>query len=153
MRCGGTFNLKKCNVLRVSRSNSAITFKLCCSRAFYSLEVSHHPYLGIELTSNLSWTRHIEIITEKANQTLAFLRRNLGNCPQIVKKRAYKSLIRPHLEYASSVWDPYLTKDILELEKGTAQISTMDYSRSTGVVKNLLELGWVPLQRRRLNII
>ena len=29
----------------------------------------------------------------------------------------YESLIRPHLEYASSVWDLYLAEDILELEK------------------------------------
>ena len=54
-----------------------------------------------------------------------------------------------------SVWDPYLAKDILELEKvqrRSARWVKSCYSRSTGVVTNLLnELGWVPLQRCRLN--
>ena len=28
----------------------------------------------------------------------------------------YVAFIRPHLEYATAVWDPHLSKDILELE-------------------------------------
>ena len=37
---------------------------------------------------------------------LGFLRRNLYACPQEVKEAAYKGLVRPVLEYGSSVWDP-----------------------------------------------
>jgi len=29
----------------------------------------------------------------------------------------YKSMVRPHLEYANSVWCPYQKKDITEIEK------------------------------------
>ncbi len=28
----------------------------------------------------------------------------------------YKSLFRPHMEYVSAVWDPYLRKDIKQIE-------------------------------------
>ena len=38
--------------------------------------------------------------------TLGFLRRNLYSCPQEVKEAAYKGLVRPVLDYGSSVWDP-----------------------------------------------
>ena len=31
-------------------------------------------------------------------------------------KQLYVAFIRPHLEYATAVWDPHLSKDILELE-------------------------------------
>ena len=34
------------------------------------------------------------------------LRRNLYSCPQEVKEAAYKGLVRPVLDYGSSVWDP-----------------------------------------------
>ena len=43
----------------------------------------------------------------KANRTLGFLRRNLFSCPQDVKEAAYKSMVRPILEYGSTVWDAH----------------------------------------------
>ena len=149
-----SFNLKKCNVIRITRSISPIIFNYTAQGVPIPV-VSHHPYLGVELSSNLRWDKHIQIITKKANQTLAFLRRNLGNCPAEVKVSVYKTLIRPHLEYASTVWDPFLVKDVLELEKiqrRAARWVKSCYQRQPGVVSNLLiELGWVCLQRRRLN--
>ena len=51
----------------------------------------------------MKWTDHISTICGKANKTLGFLRRNLN----ISSVNAYKSLVRPLVEYASSVWDPY----------------------------------------------
>jgi hypothetical protein len=30
-----------------------------------------------------------------------------NKCPQDIKAQAYISLVRPHFEYASSVWDPF----------------------------------------------
>jgi hypothetical protein len=43
----------------------------------------------------------------KAIGILAFLRRNLNKCSKEVKEKAYTTLIRPNLEYGSSVWDPF----------------------------------------------
>jgi hypothetical protein len=34
-----------------------------------------------------------------------------------VKKQAYKFLVRPSLEYACSVWDPYTKENIIQLEQ------------------------------------
>ena len=49
---------------------------------------------------------HISNICTKANRTLGFRRRNSAACPRDVKELAYKGLVRPILEYGSSVWDP-----------------------------------------------
>ena len=49
-------------------------------------------------------------ICTKANRTFGFLRRTLLPCPQDVKEAAYKGIVRPVLEYVSSVWDPYIDK-------------------------------------------
>jgi hypothetical protein len=43
----------------------------------------------------------------KANKVLGFLRINISKCPQDIKEKAYLTLVRPHLEYSSAVWDPY----------------------------------------------
>ena len=42
----------------------------------------------------------------KTNRTLGFLRRNLHSCPHKEKEAANKGLVRPVLEYGSSVRDP-----------------------------------------------
>ena len=36
-----------------------------------------------------------------------------GRAPTSVKKRAYKTLVRPILEYAGTVWDPHAQADII----------------------------------------
>ena len=74
-------------------------------------------YLGITLQSNLTWDKHINNITSKANQTLDFLHRNLKVNSQKIKDHAYKALVRPKLEYSSCVWDPPTTNQINQLEK------------------------------------
>ena len=53
-----------------------------------------------------AWNTHISNICTKANRTLGFLRRTLFSCPQNVKEAAYKGMVRPILQYGSSVWDP-----------------------------------------------
>ena len=39
--------------------------------------VSAAKYLGVTKADDLSWTKHIEITTKKANQTLGFFKRNI----------------------------------------------------------------------------
>ena len=61
--------------------------------------------LGVTITNDLRWNTHVSNVCTKANRTLGFLRRNLYSCPQEVKEAAYKGLVRPVLDYGSSVWD------------------------------------------------
>ena len=43
-----------------------------------------------------------------ANRQVGMIKRALHNAPETAKLLAYTSLCRPHVEYAASVWDPYL---------------------------------------------
>ena len=67
--------------------------------------VENIMYLGMTITNDLKWNTHVSHICTKANRTLGFLRRNLSASPQDDKESAYKGLVRPVLEYGSSVWD------------------------------------------------
>lgn len=146
------FNPEKCKVLRIHRSRNPVLHQ-------YSMEgtvlesVDHHPYLGIELSSNLNWGNHISNIVGKANRTLGFLRRNLGRCPEVIKNQAYTTLVRPRLEYACSVWDPHTqknSKDIESIQRRAARFVKGCYLREPGTVTNLLkDLNWPILQQRR----
>ena len=63
-------------------------------------------YLGVTIQADLKWSSHIGAITAKANRTLGLLKRNIRVPEPDVRARAYKSLVRPQVEFASSVWDP-----------------------------------------------
>ena len=43
---------------------------------------------------------------------MGFLRRNLALAPRHTKKVAYKTLVRPQLEYAAPIWHPYNETEI-----------------------------------------
>ena len=70
-------------------------------------EVIDAKYLGVTLSNDLLWSKHIATMTNKANSKLSFLRRNLKGCPEKLKQTAYFSLIRSFMEYGATVWDPY----------------------------------------------
>ena len=53
----------------------------------------------------------------KATKTLGFLRRNLVLASRHTKEVAYKSLVRPQLEYAAPIWHSYNDTDIDQVEK------------------------------------
>ncbi len=79
--------------------------------------VQSNPNLGVILSDDLTFDKHIAKITKKASSMLGFIRHNLRHCPEDLKSVAYFSLVRSGLEYASSIWDAYLQKDIDALEK------------------------------------
>ena len=60
----------------------------------------------------------------KAGGRLRFIGRILGKCNQAMKEIAYKSLVRPILEYCSSVWDPYQIGLRGDIERMAARMVT-----------------------------
>ena len=73
-------------------------------------------YLGLTFSNTLSWNAHIDNITKKANNTTAFLWRDLSTCPKEVKDTCYKTFVRPQVEHAATVWDPHTTENIKKVE-------------------------------------
>ena len=114
--------------------------------------VDNAKYLGVTIQSNLSWKPHINNITKRANSTLGFLRRNLRKCPSKIKEQAYRTYVRPTLEYASSVWDSSIKDQVTQIEKvqrRAARFTKADYHPKHSVTKMLNDLQWQTLQERR----
>ncbi|CAC5392723.1 unnamed protein product [Mytilus coruscus] len=68
-------------------------------------------------------------------KTLGLLKRNLSACPLEVKLQAYKGLIRPVLEYASTAWDPhqiYLQDQLANVQKRATRFITSNYNYEPG---------------------
>ena len=148
------FQPVKCNIMQITRK------WIKKINAHYSLEgtvlenVEKIKYLGVTITNDLKWNTHVSNICTKANRTLGFLRRNLAAYPLDVKESAYKRLVRPVLEYGSSVWDPQsiLLQDELEkVQKRAARFVTSNYiDYETGSMTGILkQLKWESLKKRR----
>ena len=101
----------------------------------------------------MRWYTHVSNVCTKANRTLGFLRRNLHSCPQEVKEAAYKGLVRPVLEYGSSVWDlpcVVLQEELVSVQKRAARFVTGNYKYETGSMNGILgRLKWESLKKRR----
>ena len=102
-------------------------------------------YLGVTLSNDLEWSKHIATMTNKANFTLSFLRRNLKGCPEKVIKQTYLSLIRFFMEYGTTVWDPYQKHNsdkVERVQRRAARFVKSRYSRYSSVSDMLDVLGW-----------
>ena len=73
--------------------------------------------------------------------------------PQEVKEAAYKGLVRPVLDYGSSVWDPpgvVLQEELESVQKRSAKFVTGNYNYETGSMTGILgQLKWVSLKKRK----
>ena len=72
--------------------------------------------LGVTITCDLDWQSHIHQKVNKANSTLAFIKRTYGySATSEAKRMLYFTLIRYGLLYGSTVWYPNRTcKKLLE---------------------------------------
>ena len=115
-------------------------------------QVQSAKYLGLTITDDLDLGQHISEISAKATKTMGFLLRNLAFAPKHTKEVAYKTLVRPKLEYAVLIWHPYHESQIGQVEKvqRTAARWTCRRRRNTSSVGNMLdELEWPSLETRR----
>ena len=113
------FNVSKCHPMRVTRLHQSrhIEFNYTLHQ---QTQVQSAKYLGLTITDDLDWGQHISVITCKATKTLGFLRRNLALAPtppRHTKEVAYKTLVRPQLEYAVPIWHPYNETQTEKVEK------------------------------------
>ena len=146
-----SFNVSKCHVLSVTNKHNPIQHTYSLHQQ--PLERVHSTkYLGVEISSDLNWGKHIESVSAKANRTSAFIYRNLRGCPEAVHSHCFKSLARPLLEYASPVWDPHQANHINTLEavqRRAARRITRDFRPTSSATALVARLNLQPLQERR----
>lgn len=147
------FNPSKCQVLHITKNKHVIKNKYYLHGQ--ALEpVTHAKYLGLDLSTELSFNTHITRITTNANKSLGFIKRNISTNNQKVKELAYKTLVRPQVEYASTVWNPYTKTNIHKVEmvqRRAIRWINQDYSPLSSVTDMQKKMGWRSLEHRRLD--
>jgi len=133
LRWGMRFNVKKCNILRISRTAQPLSYTYSLNNEVLAT-VQNAKYLGIDISADLKWSTHVNSVANRANSSLG------------------TTIVRPVMEYASEIWDPHLQKDIDSLERvqrRAARFVVQNYDFRASVSQILSELGWDSLAARR----
>lgn len=145
------FHPAKCNILRITKKKTTIAHQYTLHGHVLE-EVSSAKYLGVTISDDMSWNRHIDQTCAKANKKLGFLKRNLKVKDSALKEKAYTTMVRPTLEYCSTVWDPHTKQQAASLEmvqRRAARWVTGRYHNTSSVTDMLQGLGWRDLAQRR----
>ena len=147
------FKPSKCFVMNISNK-----FQHNISKFTYTIKdsplsiVKTHTYLGVEIDNKLTWTPHCSKVKKKASQALGLIQRTLHAAPRSCKETAFKALVKPKLEYASTAWSPQTPgkKKLLEsVQRKAARFVTREYSRAVKSDDIVRELKWDTLETRR----
>ena len=120
------------------------------------LQVKEFKYLGLTITQDLKWNKHIEAACSRAKGMLGFLGRNLKIASVKTKELAYFALVRPHVEYCSNVWDPYshkLCNKVEMVQRKAARFVLNRWGYKDSVTGMLNNLKWSSLAERRKHFI
>ena len=109
-------NPSKCEFLCISNKHSPIHHSYYLNNHLLQCS-SSVKYLGVIVDSKLSWNKHVSHVSLKASRTLNLLHHNMYTCNFSAKRKAFRALVLPVLDYASSVWNPHTQKNISALEK------------------------------------
>ena len=112
--------------------------------------VEHVRDLGVQVSNDLSWSRHIGSMVSKARNTLSWFFSVFKTRDRVVMTTLYKSLVRSTLEYCCPLWIPSKVTEI-QLIEGVQRTFT---SRISGLQhlnywERLAKLKLMSLQRRR----
>ena len=137
------FNIEKCHVLTLGKlENIKHTHRyLICQNELE--HVFDEKDLGVIFDSDLKFEDHISMKVNKANVIAGLIRRSFSFLDCKLFKKLYVTFVRPHLEYAQSVWAPHLKKHIDMLEN--VQV------RATKLVDGLSNLDY-PARLRKLEL-
>ena len=148
------FHPEKCTVIRVC-TNKSLRKNTSYKLHDHVLDVVDcNKYLGVNISEDLNWKKHVDFTAANASRTLGFLWRNLRDCSKEVRSSAYNAMVQPTLDYASTAWDPHIKEDINTLDKvqqrGARFVCNNYTDRTPGCVTAMLNsLEWIPLSTRR----
>ena len=125
-----SYNEDKCHTLHMGANNEQHTYTLpkvsdmkksnngiSYTYTFHNLKnVPEEKDLGVIVDEKLNFKAHISSKIAKANSTIYLIKNCFKYLDAPMFKLLYKSLIRPHLEYATPIWSPITKSEKIRIE-------------------------------------
>ena len=142
------FNIEKCKVMHIGAKNPGYEYFMKGNKL---KETTWEKDLGVVIENNLKPTMQCEKAAKKANSVLGQITRSFHYRDKTVFVQLYKVFVRPHLEYASAVWNPWTAKDSEMVEKVQKRFVRMISNvRGNTYEEKLKEIGLTDLKERRM---
>ncbi|KAK3099403.1 hypothetical protein FSP39_003853 [Pinctada imbricata] len=143
-----TFNKDKCKHLHLGRAILPDDYSL--SEQVIG-KIEYETDLGVQIDNQLKFQIHINTAVKKANRMLGVIKRNFKHLDKDSFLHLYKSLVRPHLEYASCAWYTLYKKDAMAIENTQRRATKLIYGiQHLSYSERLLNLGLPSLEYRRI---
>ena len=146
------FHIKKCKYLHIGKNHPDTQFIMSEDQNPTEVtRVTSEKDLGVIFDEKLIFRDHISKKAAIANRNLGLIFRSFTYIDKIMFLNLYKSLVRPHLEYATSVWSQMFKKDSITLENVQRRATRLVNSLSGRTYEDRLKtLGLPTLEYRRL---
>ena len=145
------FHPGKCHVLTLGKFEAiqlAYRYEVCGQEIEH---VSVEKDLGVHVDEELTFAEHICSKVRIANALVRLIRRSFSYLDAITLKTLFTALVRPHLEYAESVWSPHLMNYIDMIEKVQDRATKLiNGFRELEYAERLKKLNLTTLAFRRL---
>jgi ribonuclease P/MRP protein subunit RPP40 len=143
-----TINTQKCFVLHLGKTNSKTVYTLYGCRINVAQNVAD---LGVDINCKLKYDTHINNIIGKAYSRVGILFKGFASRSLHILRQAFITYVRPVLEYASSVWSPYLLKHINAIEQVQKRFTRrIDSLSHLSYPERFAAINLEPLELRRL---
>ena len=88
------FHPDKCEILSITRKKSPVVYPY----QIHFQQLKHSDcakYLGVRISNDMRWSKHIDMVSGKAGSKLGFIKGNINISSRTIKEQAYKTLVRP----------------------------------------------------------
>ena len=146
------FHPKKCKVMHIGRTNKNKDYFMHKDDGTLHMleETELEKDLGVNTDNKLKFTEHCQIKINTATKVLRYIRHTFQHLDEQIFLLLYKAMVRPHLEYASCIWNPHLKFNIDSIERVQRRATKMVSSiKDLSYTDRLKKLNLETLEYRR----
>jgi len=142
------FNVAKCKVMHTGKRNKQASYSMG-GQNLGTTELEKD--IGVMVTPNLKPAAHVAKAVKTATTVLGQIARTFSYRDRRTFLGLYIQFVRPHLEFSSPAWSPWLQKDVQLLEKVQERAVKMIGGLQGATYRaKLKELGLQSLEERRI---
>ena len=105
---------EECKLLVVGKPDEHVSFNFEGTSIMHTNSIKD---LGIWISHDLKWKTHVNKISSNAYLRANHILRSFCSSNVWTLMKAYKTYVRPMLEYGTEIWSPYLIEDKTRIER------------------------------------